>query len=233
MVGGNDENQFRQCDRQNVGNQNEYNAVQNVRNQHGNSNVVAAWGEGNSNENNAWIQLQAEEFDLMAAAGDLDRIEKVNANCILMDNLQQASTSSTQTNKAPIYDSDGSVENDREDIEKLGAKGDIGFFIGYSANHCSYRVYNRRTKKIMETMNVTFDEFQLWLLNNAIQNLGFQSMTSGKISSRIDLTYALSIITSQKLTEREFDLLFKAMYDDYIGGQPTAAPRTIPATLAP
>nr|GFD21552.1 hypothetical protein [Tanacetum cinerariifolium] len=41
----------------------------------------------------AGIQLQAEEFDLMAAAADLDEIEKVNANCILMANLQQASTS--------------------------------------------------------------------------------------------------------------------------------------------
>ncbi|GJT34482.1 retrovirus-related pol polyprotein from transposon TNT 1-94 [Tanacetum coccineum] len=49
-------------------------------------------------------------------------------------------------------------KNDREDIGKLGAKGDIGFFIGYSANSCAYRVYNRRTKKIIETMNVTFDE---------------------------------------------------------------------------
>nr|GEV44432.1 hypothetical protein [Tanacetum cinerariifolium] len=41
----------------------------------------------------AGIQLQAEEFDLMAAAADLDEIEEVNANCILMANLQQASTS--------------------------------------------------------------------------------------------------------------------------------------------
>nr|GEV64572.1 putative RNA-directed DNA polymerase [Tanacetum cinerariifolium] len=49
-------------------------------------------------------------------------------------------------------------KNDREDIGKLGAKGDIGFFIGYSADSCAYRVYNRRTKKIMETMNVSFDE---------------------------------------------------------------------------
>ncbi|GKA50846.1 retrovirus-related pol polyprotein from transposon TNT 1-94 [Tanacetum coccineum] len=48
--------------------------------------------------------------------------------------------------------------NDREDIGKLGAKGDIGFFIGHSANSCAYRFYNRRTKKIMETVNVTFDE---------------------------------------------------------------------------
>nr|GFC38966.1 retrotransposon protein, putative, Ty1-copia subclass [Tanacetum cinerariifolium] len=49
-------------------------------------------------------------------------------------------------------------QNDREDIGKLGAKGDIGFFIGYSADSCAYRIFNRRTKKIMETMNVSFDE---------------------------------------------------------------------------
>nr|GFB59579.1 hypothetical protein [Tanacetum cinerariifolium] len=35
----------------------------------------------------AGIQLQAEEFNLMAAATDLDEIEEVNANCILMANL--------------------------------------------------------------------------------------------------------------------------------------------------
>ncbi|GKE59585.1 hypothetical protein Tco_1498770, partial [Tanacetum coccineum] len=38
---------------------------------------------------------------------DLNEIEEVNANCILMANLQQASTSGTQTDKAPVYDSDG------------------------------------------------------------------------------------------------------------------------------
>ncbi|GJY79450.1 retrovirus-related pol polyprotein from transposon TNT 1-94 [Tanacetum coccineum] len=58
----------------------------------------------------AGIQLQAEEFDLMAAAADLDEIKEVNANCILMANLQQASTSDTQTDKAPVYDSNGLAE---------------------------------------------------------------------------------------------------------------------------
>ncbi|GJR08715.1 retrovirus-related pol polyprotein from transposon TNT 1-94 [Tanacetum coccineum] len=143
------------------GNQNGYNAVQNVGNQGianqnanqiRNGNVVAARAEGNVVGNNgnqircyncrglghlarnctarprrrdaaylqtqlliaqkeeAGIQLQAEEFDFMAAAGDLDEIEEVDANCILMANLQQASTSGTQTDKAPVYDSDGSAE---------------------------------------------------------------------------------------------------------------------------
>ncbi|GKD46093.1 hypothetical protein Tco_1270738, partial [Tanacetum coccineum] len=66
-------------------------------------------------------------------------------------------------------------KNDREDIGKLGAKGDIGFFIGYSANSYAYRVYNRRTKKIMETMNVTFDELSAMALNNEVQNPGFKA----------------------------------------------------------
>ncbi|GJV83816.1 hypothetical protein Tco_1523714 [Tanacetum coccineum] len=48
----------------------------------------------------------------MAAAADLDEIEEVNANCILMANLQQASTSGTQTDKALVYDSKGSAEHD-------------------------------------------------------------------------------------------------------------------------
>nr|GFC46329.1 hypothetical protein [Tanacetum cinerariifolium] len=46
----------------------------------------------------------------MAAASDLDEIEEVNANCILMANLQQASSSGIQTDSTPVYDSDGSAE---------------------------------------------------------------------------------------------------------------------------
>nr|GEZ16755.1 hypothetical protein [Tanacetum cinerariifolium] len=64
----------------------------------------------NPRKEEAGIQLQAEEYDLMAAAADLDEIEEVNANCILMANLQQASTSGTQTDSTPVYDTDGSAE---------------------------------------------------------------------------------------------------------------------------
>nr|GFC45335.1 hypothetical protein [Tanacetum cinerariifolium] len=58
----------------------------------------------------AGIQLQAEEYDLMVAAADLDDIEEVNANCILIANLQQASTSGTQSDSTSVYDIDGSAE---------------------------------------------------------------------------------------------------------------------------
>ncbi|GKB26291.1 retrovirus-related pol polyprotein from transposon TNT 1-94 [Tanacetum coccineum] len=124
-------------------------------------------------------------------------------------------------------------KNDREDIRKLRAKGDIGFFIGCSANSCAYKVYNRRTKKIMETMNVTFDKLLAMAFEQSSLKPRLQSLTSGQISSGLDLTYAPSTITTQQLNERELDLLFEAMYDDYIGGQPSAATRTVLAAQVP
>nr|GEZ71840.1 integrase, catalytic region, zinc finger, CCHC-type, peptidase aspartic, catalytic [Tanacetum cinerariifolium] len=117
--------------------------------------------------------------------------------------------------------------NDREDIRKLCAKGDIGFFIGYSADSCAYRIYNRRTKKIMETMNVSFNELSAMSFEQRSSKPRLYSMTSRHISSGLDLTYAPSTITKQQPSEGELDLLFEAMYDDYIGGQPLATARTI------
>nr|GEV25115.1 retrovirus-related Pol polyprotein from transposon TNT 1-94 [Tanacetum cinerariifolium] len=97
-------------------------------------------------------------------------------------------------------------KNDREDIRKLGEK---------------------------ETINVTFDELLAMAFEQRNSKPKLQGMTSGQISLGLNLTYALSTITSQKPTERELDLLFEAMYDDYIGGHSSSAPRTALAAPAP
>nr|GFD28531.1 retrovirus-related Pol polyprotein from transposon TNT 1-94 [Tanacetum cinerariifolium] len=122
-------------------------------------------------------------------------------------------------------------KNDREDINKLGAKGDIGFFIGYSANYVSYRVYNPRTKKIMETMNVTFDELSTMDFEQNSSRPGLQIMTSGQISSELELTYAPSTITPQRPSERDLDILFEPLHNEYLGGRPSVAPRAIHAAF--
>nr|GEZ04388.1 hypothetical protein [Tanacetum cinerariifolium] len=102
---------------QNIRNQNGLIGVQGNENQNqiGNGNLVAARAEGNATRQNGnqircYNCIGVEEYDLMAAAAYIDEIEEVNANCILMANLQQASTSGTQTDSAPVYDSDGSAE---------------------------------------------------------------------------------------------------------------------------
>nr|GEZ18681.1 retrovirus-related Pol polyprotein from transposon TNT 1-94 [Tanacetum cinerariifolium] len=60
-----------------------------------------------------------------------------------------------------------------------------------------------------------------------------QSMNSGQISSGLDLTYTSSTIPTQQPIKGKLDLLFEAMYDDYISGQLSAALRTIMAAQAP
>nr|GFD19073.1 hypothetical protein [Tanacetum cinerariifolium] len=52
MIRGNGGNQFRQYARQNAGNLNGYNVVQNVKNQIGNGNLMAVHAEGNAAGNN-------------------------------------------------------------------------------------------------------------------------------------------------------------------------------------
>ncbi|GJR08442.1 retrovirus-related pol polyprotein from transposon TNT 1-94, partial [Tanacetum coccineum] len=48
--------------------------------------------------------------------------------------------------------------NDRDDLGKIKPKADISIFVGYSKSSRGFRIYNRRTKKIMETIHVKFDE---------------------------------------------------------------------------
>nr|GEV22234.1 retrovirus-related Pol polyprotein from transposon TNT 1-94 [Tanacetum cinerariifolium] len=48
--------------------------------------------------------------------------------------------------------------NDRDDLGKMKLKADIGIFVGYSESSRRFRIYNRQTKKIMETIHVKFDE---------------------------------------------------------------------------
>nr|GEX86624.1 retrovirus-related Pol polyprotein from transposon TNT 1-94 [Tanacetum cinerariifolium] len=110
MVRGNSGNKFRMYAWQNVGNLNGYNDIQNVGNQVIQNavqnpriqNVVQGNANQNPNGNGNLVVARAVE--------DLDEIEEVNATCVLMANLQQASTSGTQTDKAPVYDPDGIAE---------------------------------------------------------------------------------------------------------------------------
>nr|GEX18753.1 integrase, catalytic region, zinc finger, CCHC-type, peptidase aspartic, catalytic [Tanacetum cinerariifolium] len=120
-------------------------------------------------------------------------------------------------------------KNDREDIGKLGAKCDIGFFIRYAANSVAYRVYNQRTRKITETMNVTFDELSTMAFEQNSSRPGLQSMTSGQINSELELTYAPSTITPQRPSERNLDILFEPLHNEFLGGRPAEAPRAIHA----
>nr|GFD19337.1 Gag-Pol polyprotein [Tanacetum cinerariifolium] len=47
---------------------------------------------------------------------------------------------------------------DGENLDKMKEKGDECIFVGYSNQSRAYRVFNKRTRVIMESINVNFDE---------------------------------------------------------------------------
>ncbi|GJS28741.1 retrovirus-related pol polyprotein from transposon TNT 1-94 [Tanacetum coccineum] len=76
-------------------------------------------------------------------------------------------------------------KNNNEDLGKFDAKAGIGIFVGYAPAKKAFRIYNRKTQKIIETIHVTFDEltamasekFSLGLgLHSIIENDLFQPM---------------------------------------------------------
>ena len=57
-----------------------------------------------------------------------------------------------------IFGSACFILNDRENVRKFDSRSDEGIFLGYSSTSKAYQVYNKRTMKVMETMNVVIDE---------------------------------------------------------------------------
>ena len=57
-----------------------------------------------------------------------------------------------------VFGSKCYILNDKENPEKFNAKSDEGIFLGYLTNSRAYRVYNKRTKTVMESINVVIDD---------------------------------------------------------------------------
>ena len=57
-----------------------------------------------------------------------------------------------------IFRSTCFILKDREIVEKFDSRSDEGIFLGYFSTSKAYRVYNKRTMKVMETVNVVINE---------------------------------------------------------------------------
>ncbi|GJU41370.1 retrovirus-related pol polyprotein from transposon TNT 1-94 [Tanacetum coccineum] len=120
--------------------------------------------------------------------------------------------------------------NDSEDLGKLKAKADIGFFVGYAPNRKGYRIYNKRTRQIMETIHVTFDELTeqtapVHSSSGPASNL----LTPGPISLGL-VPNPAPAIPYVPPTNKELEILFQPMFDEYFEHPP--ATRLVPPAPA-
>ncbi|GJT23477.1 retrovirus-related pol polyprotein from transposon TNT 1-94 [Tanacetum coccineum] len=73
--------------------------------------------------------------------------------------------------------------NDSENLGKLQPKADIGIFIGYAPTKKAFRIYNRRTRRIIETIHVDFDELTAMASEHHSSGPALYEMTPATISS--------------------------------------------------
>ena len=57
-----------------------------------------------------------------------------------------------------VFGSKCYILNDWENLGKFDAKSDEGIFLGYSTTSWAYRVFNKRTKTVMESISVKIDD---------------------------------------------------------------------------
>nr|GFA48879.1 retrovirus-related Pol polyprotein from transposon TNT 1-94 [Tanacetum cinerariifolium] len=73
--------------------------------------------------------------------------------------------------------------NDRENLGKLQPKADIGIFIGYALTKKAFWIYNRRTRRIIETIHVHFNELTAMASKQSSSGPELHEMTPTTINS--------------------------------------------------
>nr|GFB82564.1 retrovirus-related Pol polyprotein from transposon TNT 1-94 [Tanacetum cinerariifolium] len=130
------------------------------------------------------------------------------------------------------------IVRDGENLDKMKEKGDECIFVGYSTQSRAYRVFNKRTRVIMESIHVNFDELpQMASTHNSSDPApSCQTIASVQISSDPApecQTMALEHVSlslgrkcqenvshgdKTDTTSNELDLLFSLMFDELLNG---------------
>nr|GEY24389.1 hypothetical protein [Tanacetum cinerariifolium] len=105
--------------------------------------------------------------------------------------------------------------NDSEDLRKLQARAYFRIFIGYAPSRKGYRVYNKRTCRIIETIHIRFDELTDHMAPVHISSGSEPSMiTPGQLNSGLTPSQ-VPRTTYVPPTIKELEILFQPMFDEY------------------
>nr|GFB68942.1 hypothetical protein [Tanacetum cinerariifolium] len=115
--------------------------------------------------------------------------------------------------------------NDNDNLGKLQPKADIGIFIGYAPTKKAFRIYNRRTRRLVETIHVDFDELTAMASKQSSSGPALYEMTPATIS--LGLMQKSSSSTSfVPPSRKDWDLLFQLMFDELLNSPPIQADST-------
>nr|GEV50347.1 hypothetical protein [Tanacetum cinerariifolium] len=144
-----------------------------------------------------------------------------------------------------LHGNDFLIARDGENLDKMKEKGDLCILVGYSTQSKGYRVYNKRTRRIVKSIYIRFDEIK------EVSGTSIANNTSGLVPQRQKASdYDNSDLIPQRQdvsssvdehvpSQQELDLLFGHLYDEFFNAgfnpqdkqptmniQPTSAPST-------
>ncbi|GJT60489.1 retrovirus-related pol polyprotein from transposon TNT 1-94 [Tanacetum coccineum] len=117
--------------------------------------------------------------------------------------------------------------NDGEDLGKLKPKADIGIFVGYALVKKAFRIYNKRTRMIIETIHVDFDVLIAMASEQFSSGPEPKLLTPGKKKKR------KKIDKTKENKKHQFRIRAKHyFFNSYLNPQPCVNPQ-VPTVIAP
>nr|GEZ21611.1 putative ribonuclease H-like domain-containing protein [Tanacetum cinerariifolium] len=134
------------------------------------------------------------------------------------------------------------ITRDGENLDKKKEKGDQCILVGYSNQSKGYRVYNKRTRMIVESIHIRFDEIK------EVCETSVANDTSGLVPERQNASDydnpdpvpqrqdVYSSTDEHVPSQQDLDLLFGPLYDEFFNAGSTLQDKqpstNIPSTLA-
>ncbi|GKE67318.1 retrovirus-related pol polyprotein from transposon TNT 1-94, partial [Tanacetum coccineum] len=116
-----------------------------------------------------------------------------------------------------------------KDLGKLQPTADIGIFVGYAPSRKGYKIYNKRTRRIMETIHIQFDELSELM---APMQLGIGPVPTflmpGQISSGL-VPNPVPTAPYVPPINKELEILLQPIFDKYL--EPPRVERLVPPAL--
>nr|GFB63214.1 integrase, catalytic region, zinc finger, CCHC-type, peptidase aspartic, catalytic [Tanacetum cinerariifolium] len=128
------------------------------------------------------------------------------------------------------------VPLDGENLDKMKEKGDACIFVGYSTQSRAYRVFNKKTRVLVETIHVNFDELPQMasdrVSSDPVPQCQRMALEHVSLSPGSQCLENVPIADGTVTTSNELDLLFSLMFDELLNGSTQGVSKSSAVTTA-
>nr|GFA56795.1 integrase, catalytic region, zinc finger, CCHC-type, peptidase aspartic, catalytic [Tanacetum cinerariifolium] len=131
------------------------------------------------------------------------------------------------------------IIRDGENLDKMKEKGDACIFMGYSNQSRAYRMFKKRTRVIMESIHVNFDELPQMVSDqfsfDPAPKCQTMTLNHDSLSPAYQCQANVPRADRTVTTSNELDLLFNPMFDELLNGSSKVVSKSsaVSATDAP